>query len=151
MQTKQRKIFSCINKYASIIHAAIITIASSLQVIYASSIPQLILPVVSAGAIVAVAFQALPVHKKYGSIQEQHNSNCRQKNFYSINMKKNIPYSRRRNDQDIFKRMMKIWKEGHGKWKETVEGDSENLYSYHIFMIQQYKQYEHKIWQRLQT
>ncbi len=43
-------------KYSSIILAAVTTIVSSLQVIYPRNFPPWILPVVSAGATVAVAF-----------------------------------------------------------------------------------------------
>ena len=45
-----------IYKYTSIILAAITTIISSFQVIYANTFPHWILPIVSAGATVAVAF-----------------------------------------------------------------------------------------------
>ena len=44
-----------IYKYTSIILAAITTIISSFQVIYANTFPHWILPIVSAGATVAVA------------------------------------------------------------------------------------------------
>ncbi len=110
-----------IYKYTSIILAAITTIVSSLQVIYPACFPPWILPVVSAGATVTVAFlgassaQRIWINSKTTGQQlkaEQFLFNQKAGKYNNVSKKKNLRL--------FSERMIQIWNEGHGKWEQTV-------------------------------
>lgn len=108
-------------KYSSIVLAAFTTIVSSLQVIYATNFPQWILPVVSAGATVAVAFlgvssaQRIWINSRTTGHQLQAEKflfNQQAGRYYNISAEESL--------RIFSERMIQIWNEGHGKWEQTV-------------------------------
>ncbi|OOG77103.1 DUF4231 domain-containing protein [Algoriphagus sp. A40] len=108
-------------KYTSIVLAAFTTIVSSLQVIYPESFPLWILPVVSAGATVAVAFlgassaQRIWINSRTTGQQlqaEQFLFNQQAGSYYNISKEESLRL--------FSERMIQLWNEGHGKWEQTV-------------------------------
>ena len=108
-------------KYTSIVLAAITTIVSSLQVIYATTFPLWILPVVSAGTTVAVAFlgassaQRIWINSRTTGQQLQAEKflfNQQAGQYFNISKEESL--------RIFSERMIKIWNEGHGKWEQTV-------------------------------
>ena len=108
-------------KYTSILLAAITTIVSSLQVIYQTSFLQWVLPVVSAGATVAVAFLGASSAQRIW-INSRTTGQQLQAEKFLFNQQAgqyfNIP---KEECLRIFsERIKQIWNEGHGKWEQTV-------------------------------
>jgi hypothetical protein len=108
-------------KYTSIVLSAITTIVTSLQVIYPAGFPLWILPVVSAGATVAVAFlgassaQRIWINSRTTGQQlqaEQFLFNQKAGMYYKVSNEKRLRL--------FSERMIQIWNEGHGKWEQTV-------------------------------
>ncbi len=108
-------------KYTSIVLAAVTTIVSSLQVIYPVGFPLWILPVVSAGATVAVAFlgassaQRIWINSRTTGQQlqaEQFIFNLQAGSYYNVSKEESLRL--------FSERMIQIWNEGHGKWEQTV-------------------------------
>lgn len=108
-------------KYTSIVLAAITTIISSLQVIYPVGFPLWILPVVSAGATVAVAFlgassaQRIWINSRTTGQQlqaEQFLFNQQAGMYYNVSKEESLRL--------FSERIIQLWNEGHGKWEQTV-------------------------------
>lgn len=113
-----------IYKYASIILAAITTIAASMQVIYPGRFPQWILPIVSAGATVAVAFLGASSAQKIW-INSRTTQQHLQTEQFLFNQQAGRYYNIPTEDAiRIFsERITQIWDEGHSKWEQTVGDD----------------------------
>jgi len=111
-------------KYASIILAALTTIASSLQVVYEGSFPPWILPVVSAAATVAVAFLGASSAQKIW-INSRTTGQCLQAEKFLFNQQteKYHNLSKEESIRLFSERMIQIWNEGHSKWEQTVGDD----------------------------
>jgi len=111
-------------RYASIILAGGTSIVSALQVVYPTTFPQWILPVVSAGAAVAVAFlstssaQKIWIHSRTTQQQlqsEQFLFNQRAGRYLSLSAEDSI--------RIFSERLVELWNEGHGKWEQNVKED----------------------------
>lgn len=120
---KSKKLYE-LYKYSSIVLAATTTIITALQVIYPLSFPQWILPVVSAGATVAVAFLGAS-----GAQKIRTNSRTTQQHFQTEHFLFNQQAGRYHNlnKEDAVKifseRMVDLWNEGHHKWEQNVGDD----------------------------
>ncbi|MCL6261477.1 DUF4231 domain-containing protein [Aquiflexum sp. TKW24L] len=111
-------------KYESILLAAVTTIVLSLQSIYDSKFPEWILPVVSAGATVAVAFLGASSSQKIW-INSRTTGQQLQTEKFLFNQQAGI-YKDSQTKESIrlfSERLIKIWNEGHGKWEQTVGND----------------------------
>ena len=117
---KGKKYFQ-LYKYASIMLAAVTTIAASLQIIYPGKFPHWILPIISAGATVTVAFlgassaQRIWINSRTTGQQlqaEQFLFNQQACRYFNISKEESIRL--------FSERMIQIWNEGHGKWEQTV-------------------------------
>ncbi|MEB2778179.1 DUF4231 domain-containing protein [Algoriphagus sp. D3-2-R+10] len=111
-------------KYVSILLAAVTTIVSSLQSIYLSTFPQWILPVISAGATVAVAFLGASSSQKIWINSRTTGQQLQTEKFF-FNQQAGI-YRTSQNEESIrlfSERLIQIWNEGHGKWEQTVGND----------------------------
>ena len=108
-------------KYASIVLAAVTTIVSSLQVIYSVDFPKWILPMVSAGATVAVAFLGASSAQRIW-INSRTTGQQLQAEKFLLNQQAgryfNIP--KEESIRLFSERMIQLWNEGHGKWEQTV-------------------------------
>jgi hypothetical protein len=108
-------------KYGSILLAAMTTVISSLQVIYIHQFPEWILPVVSAGATVMVAFlgassaQKIWIHSKTTQ-QRLHTEQF----LYNQEAGKYQQLSKEQRLSLFSENMVKLWNEGHVKWEETI-------------------------------
>ncbi len=111
-------------KYASILLAACTAIAASLQVIYDSQFPPWVLPIISAGATVAVAFlgassaQKIWINSKTTGQQLQTEKflfNQRAANYRGLSDVECI--------RIFSERLVLIWNAGHQKWEQHVGGD----------------------------
>ena len=111
-------------KYMSILLAAVTTIVSSLQAIYQPGFPQWILPIVSAGATVAVAFLGASSSQKIW-INSRSTGQQLQAEKFLFNQQAG-KYHAIQNEESIrifSERLIQIWNEGHGKWEQTVGND----------------------------
>jgi hypothetical protein len=111
-------------KYTSILLAAVTTDVSSLQAIYLDAFPQWILPIVSAGATVAVAFLGASSPQKTW-INSRNTGQQLQAEKFLFNQQVGR-YQSIEDEESIrifSERLMQIWNEGHGKWEQTVGND----------------------------
>jgi hypothetical protein len=111
-------------KYVSILLAAVTTIVSSFQAIYLADFPQWILPVVSSGATVAVAFLGASSSQKIW-INSRTTGQQLQTEKFLFNQQAGI-YRASETQESIrlfSERLIQIWNEGHGKWEQTVGND----------------------------
>lgn len=122
----KNKKFYQLYKYSSILLAATTTIVTSLEIIFTDSFPPWVLPIVSAGSTVAVAFLgASGVQKNWINSRttqqrlqtEQFLFNQQADHYEGLDKNKSI--------QLFSKRLMKVWNEGHGQWEQNVS-DSKN-------------------------
>lgn len=117
---KSKKLYE-LYKYGSIVLAATTTIISAYQVIYLTSFPQWILPLVSAGATVAVALLGASGVQKIWI-----NSRSSQQHFETEHFLFNIQAGRYDNisTEEAIKlfseRMVELWNDGHNKWEQNV-------------------------------
>ena len=111
-------------KYASIILAAITTIAASLQVIYAGKFPQWILPIVSACATVAVAFLGASSAQKIWINSRTTQQHLQTEQFlFNQQAGRYFNISKEESIRIFSERMIQIWNQGHGKWEQPVGDD----------------------------
>ncbi len=111
-------------KYVSIILTAVTTIVLSLQAIYQADFPLWILPVVSAGATVAVAFLGASSSQKIW-INSRTTGQQLQTEKLLFNQQAG-KYHTSQSEESIrlfSERLIQIWNEGHGKWEQTVGND----------------------------
>ena len=108
-------------KYTSILLAAITTIVSSLQVIYQTNFPQWALPVVSAGATVAVAFLGASSAQRIW-INSRTTGQQLQAEKFLVNQQAGQYFNIPKEEclRMFSERIIQIWNEGHGKWEQTV-------------------------------
>ncbi len=113
-----------IYKYTSIILAAITTIISSFQVIYANTFPHWILPIVSAGATVAVAFLGASSAQKIWINSRTTQQKLQTEQFlFNQNAGKYFNMPKEESLRIFSENMVQIWNEGHNKWEQTVGDD----------------------------
>ena len=108
-------------KYTSIVLAAATTIVSSLQVIYPTIFPLGILPVISAGATVAVAFLGVSSAQRIW-ISSRTTGQQLQAEKFLLNQEagRYFNISKEESLRIFSERMIQVWNEGHGKWEQTV-------------------------------
>lgn len=100
------------------------TLVSSLQAIYQPEFPQWILPIVSAGATVAVAFLGASSSQKIWINSKTAGQKLQTEKFL-FNQQAGI-YRTSQTEESIrlfSERLIQIWNEGHGKWDQTVGND----------------------------
>lgn len=120
---KSKKLYE-LYKYGSIVLVAITTIVASLQVIFPDTFPQWILPIISAGPTVTVAFLGASGVKKIWI-----NSRTTEKHFTTEHFLFNqqaVKYHNISKEEAIrifSERLVELWNQGHNKWEQNVGDD----------------------------
>lgn len=108
-------------KYGSILLAATTAIISSYQVIYLTSFPQWILPVVSAGATVAVSFLGASGAQKIWVNSRSTEQHLQTEHFLFNQQAGRYQSISKEEAITIFsERLVELWNEGHSKWEQNV-------------------------------
>jgi len=111
-------------KYSSILLAAVTTIVSSLQVTYSTTLPLWILPIVSAGATVSVAFLGASSAQKIwinSRTTQQHLQT--EKFLFHQQADRYKKLNEKQRIQLFSERLIELWNEGHGRWEDNVGDD----------------------------